>query len=402
MLIVVLALYHVLSVSVFSSSIPMDGKVTVMGKVVGNPGMTGKRKSSFDISLHLVRDELDCYGSAKGRLHVISKEEEICSGDEVVLSGKLLDGGLFIADSVLVKSHSLLYGVKRMSLGFIRDRLSVLPEDERELASRLLLASGNAATYEIAAKAREKGVSHVFALSGMHLELIFNFATFLLIWIPSDEKRKRLVLIPLVVFSFLSSFGASLLRALLMRGLKAFFPKLEMDEVLSFSFLLQAYISPMMLLSAGGLLSYMSISMILFLTGHAENLGKIASSFLMTSGCLLSTGLYSISAFDSFTLSGLLYSPVVSFVVRVFMMLLLLFVLLPFPFIPKLLGALYSALMYILELPNFDIGLGYGKSYISTGAVFIVLFLYSCGKKRGFGLEFLHCVEPELRKHKRT
>lgn len=402
LLIAMIALQHVLSVFVFSSSLPINGKVTLMGKVVGNPGMTGKRKASFDISVSLVRDDLDSYGTAKGRLHVLSKEEELYSGDEVVLVGKLLDTGLFAADSVLVTSHGYLYDIRRSCLGFVKDRLKCLPENERELASRLLLASGDAATYEIATLARDKGVSHVFALSGMHLELIFNFATFLLIWIPSDEKRKRLVLIPLVIFSFLSSFGASLLRALLMRGVKALFPKLEMDEVLCFSFLLQAYISPMMLLSAGGVLSYMSISMILFLSPYLEKLGKIPSSILITSGCLLSTGLYSMAKFDSFTLSGLLYSPVVSSIVRVFMMLLLLMVALPFPFIPRILGYIYSLLMYILHIPNVELALGQESSYILTAAVFIPLFLYSCGKKRGFGLDFLHCVESELRKHKRT
>ena len=401
-MVAVIALCHVLSVSVFSSSLPLQGKVTLMGKVVGNPGMTGKRKSSFDVKATLVRDDLDSYGTAKGRLHVLSKEEELYSGDDVILVGRILDRELFIAESVLVTSHGSLYHLKRSSLAFVKDRLKCLPENERELASRLLLASGDLAAYEISDLARDKGVSHVFALSGMHLELIFNFATFLLIWIPSDERRKRLVLIPLILFSFLSSFGASLLRALLMRGVKALFPDLEMDEVLCLSFLIHAYISPMMLLSAGGVLSYMSISMILFLSPYLEKLGKISSSILVTSGCLLSTGLYSISQFDSFTFSGLLYSPIVSSVVRLFMTLLLVMVAIPLPFMSKLLGYIYSLLMYILDIPNVELELGHKSSYILTVAVFIPLFLYSCGKKRGFGLDFLHCVESELRKHKRT
>ena len=401
-LVVVIALYHVFSVSVFSASVPVDGNITMIGKVVGNPGMTGKRKSSFDIEVMMVRNRMDSYGSARGHLHVISKEEEISSGDEVVLSGSLLDDSLFIADSVMVKSHSLLYPIRRRCLSFVRSRLGVLPEDERELALRLILASGENASYEIGEKARAKGVSHVFALSGMHLELIFDSASLALIFIPSDDKRRKLVLIPLIVFSFLSSFGASLLRALLMRILKTFLPDLEMDETLCLSFLIQAYISPLMLLSAGGILSYMSIAAILFLSSFAEKLGRLSSSFLITSGCLLATGVYSMKTFESFTMAGLLYSPVVSILVRFYMMLLLVMLFVPLSILPWLLQHVYGVLIYILNLPDSCMDIGFDISYISTVAVFISLFLYSCGKKKGFGLCFQHCVEPELRKHKRT
>ena len=400
LLVVVIALYHVFSVSTFSSSIEADGSIAILGRVVGNPGMTGKRKSSFDIEVELVRNRLDLYGSAKGHLHVISKEEELYSGDEVVLSGKLLDGELFIADSVVVSEHGYLYRMKRSCIGYVRNRLSVLPEEERELALRLILASGDSAAYEIGEKARAKGVSHVFALSGMHLELIFNLASLALVFIPSDERRKRIVMVPLIVFSFLSSFGASLLRALLMRFLRCIFPGLEMDETLCLSFLLQAYLSPMMLLSAGGILSYMSIAAILFLSSYTKELPGILSSLLITSGCLLSTGFYSMMTFSSFTFAGLLYSPLVSSVVRLYMTLLLLMLVIPLPIIPPLLQHIYRLLIYILELPDFPLDLGFEISYISTAAVFISLFLYSCGKKRGFGLCFQHCVEPELRKHK--
>lgn len=400
LLVAVIALYHVFSVSTFSSSIPSGGDITILGSVVGNPGMTGKRKSSFDIEAKMVRNSFDQYGTAKGHLHVISKEEELYSGDEVVLTGKLLDGELFIADGVIVKGHGYLYRLKRSCVGYVRKRLGVLPEDERELALRLILASGDSAQYEIGEMARSKGVSHVFALSGMHLELIFNFASLALIFIPSDERRRRIVLVPLVIFSFLSSFGASLLRALLMRFLKSMFPSLEMDETLCYSFLIQAYISPMMLLSAGGILSYMSISAILLLSSYTERLGCITSSLLITSGCLLSTGFYSMMTFSSFTISGLLYSPLVSIVVRIYMTLLLLMLALPLPFISPLLQLLYRALIYILEMPDFNLDMSFKNSYISTVAVFILLFSYSCSKKRGFCLCFQHCVEPELRKHK--
>ena len=400
LLLVLISLYHVFMVSTFSSSIVSSGDMTILGNVVGNPGMTGKRKSSFDVEVKLLKDEMGFYGSGKGRVHVISKEEEIYSGDVVVLSGRFLDDELFFSDGVVVRNHGYLYSFRRRCLGFIRGRVSVLSEDVRELSLRLLLGSGDAATYEIGEMARAKGVSHVFALSGMHLEIIFNFASLALIFIPSDETRGRMVLVPLVLFSFLSSFGASLLRALLMRALKAVFPKLSMDETLCFAFVIHAYISPMMILSAGGSLSYMSIAAILLLSKWTENLGGISSSFLITSGCLLSTGFYSMRTFDSFTLSGLLYSPLVSFVVRIFMTLLLVLVILPLPFIPWLLDLVYRVLLHMLNLPDILGCLGFDVAYMSTAAVFMLLLSYSCGQKKGFGLCFQHCVEPELRKHK--
>ncbi len=122
-------------------------------------------------------------------------------------------------------------------------------------------------TYQI------NGISHLFAVSGMHLSL---FATVLLVILKKvNEKIKYLIIILIFIFfSFLTNYSPSILRALILYILvtinKAFKLNIKTIYLLIIDFILLLLYNPFYIYNIGFIFSF-TISFSLILTTHIIN-----------------------------------------------------------------------------------------------------------------------------------
>lgn len=360
LLIVVVSASYALEVSTFSISI-CEADVSVLGcRVLRDPSFLPSRSSSFPVAALWVGDGQGRLASAKGSIHVISPSTELYAWDEALLYGRIVDDGLFVADGVFLSSPSAFRSLRKNLSALVAGRLSSLSDGTSELALRLLLAYGYDGAFAISDMARKKGVSHVLALSGMHLEIVASAAGSMLFFVGDRKRKDMLLIVPLFLFSFLSAFGPSLLRAFISRALRSLFPSSGWELNLSCTFALHAVLSPCSLFSAGSVLSYLSIAaMHSAIRTHGEC--RPVRSVAITASCLAATMPYSFVTFGSYSLLAFVFSPVMSFLVRIFLGYLTIFLFLPLP--GTVLEILYSLIRLVLSADIEDIPLGFAESY---------------------------------------
>ena len=211
-------------------------------------------------------------------------------------------------------------------------------------------------------------------------------------------------MLPLLAFTFLSGFRASLLRALIFRALFTFFPSMEREDVFALTFSIHAMLFPQSLMRAGAVFSYLSVAGLLLLSERLESLSfrilRIRFSFIFTSlSCLLFTIPYSYAIFGEYTLSGIIYTPPVNFLVSLYMALLLLFLALPIP--TAVFTFLYSILMRVLSLRYFSEPCDDFLAYFLALFVTALLILLSFLKRRKIAIMLKPCGISITRRRKR-
>lgn len=218
-----------------------------------------------------------------GRLYSVSEAENVFeTGSRVFLEGSFSEGSFFC-------KNAASYGFDKGFLSFFR-KIRALG---RLKFKRLLYKWGNAGglllallsgareytELEVSENFKRAGLSHVLALSGMHLSLFSGLALFM----GNTVNRKKLSLILQLclvsLFVWFAGFSPSLLRAFICVFVLLFqmvinIERSEMLLVLCFSFFVQTVISPNDLTNTGFILSYGALCGIL-MTG--EFLRKVLS-----------------------------------------------------------------------------------------------------------------------------
>ena len=176
---------------------------------------------------------------------------------------------------------------------------------------------------------KNAGLSHILALSGMHLSMFSSIAVFL----GNKVGRKKITfiirIIALLIFVWFAGFSPSLLRAficamLLLISSIASVDQPDMLMILCFSFLLQTVISPSDLMNAGFLLSYGALAGILLTNKQLFKFygkftpGYIAASLSSSTGANLFTAPISLKMFGSFSPIGIIATTFVSPLVTIF------------------------------------------------------------------------------------
>ena len=325
----------------------------------------------FPAVLKYSSDDSSLFSSSSGEVYIYSGKEDVRAGDYIRCTGSFSSPSFFTAESIVVEKPSLFKNIRKSAEALLRARLHSLSDGAENLSLMLLLAISDDGDSPISIYSREKGVSHVFALSGMHLSLISSFFIPLLSLFFSEKNAKRIVLVPLFLFTFLSGFRASLLRALLFRILFSLFPRADKNVVFCLTFILHASLFPQSLMRAGAVFSYLSIAGLFLLSPVLEELSerifRFRFAFLFNSiSCLIFTIPYSFFLFESYSLSSIIYSPIINFLVSIYMGLLIIFLI--FPIFPSVLSALYSLIIRIL---SFDF---LNSSFVTIDAYCIILF----------------------------
>ncbi len=211
---------------------------------------------------------------------------------------------------------------------------------------------------------KNSGLSHILALSGMHLSLfgsISNFFTRKLF-----GKRKIALFFEFFavsIFVFFAGLSPSLCRALLCSSLSIFLRLLgikncKMINILSFVFLFHILIFPEDYKNAGFILSYGALTGILLfseiLNSHFSKIvpEKLSSSFCASLSAQIFTSPISLKLFGTFAPIGIISSVIVTPVVTLFIYLGLFFITLCliFPFFSECADFLLNLLYNLIEI----------------------------------------------------
>ena len=149
----------------------------------------------------------------------------------------------------------------------------IFPEDAKGFAKALLLGDRSDISYEINTALKVSGISHIIAVSGLHVSIVFSLIYTLL------AKRRILsciVVIPvLILFAAVVGFTPSVTRACVMQSLMliamAFDREYDAKTELAFAVLVMLAANPMAVLSVSLQLSVMSVLGILMFSERIKS-----------------------------------------------------------------------------------------------------------------------------------
>ena len=193
----------------------------------------------------------------------------------------------------------------------------------------LLCGAKEYTSSEVSLSFKNAGLSHILALSGMHLSMFSGIAMFLGKKIGRKKLSFIIRIIALLLFVWFAGFSPSLLRAFLC----SFFmiiaslsnvEKPDLLLILAFSFLCQTIISPSDIYNSGFILSYTALAGILLTNNYFRSIynrflpGYFANSLGSSTGAQVFTTPVSLGLFGTFAPIGIIATSIVSPVVTVF------------------------------------------------------------------------------------
>lgn len=361
-------------------------KITAIeGKIKSSPSKNSAGTYTADFELFYVQDENSATTEAEGvvkiyiptamaesyfpgKLYSASKSKKkffFEKGEICIFEGVLKSGKFYVKNCRKCFFEETLFGkINRIRslcrLQFMRIMYSW--NDGGGLLLSLLCGVREYTKESTGNAFKRAGLSHILALSGMHLSMFSAIALF----IGDRIKRKRVSTIirisAVFVFVWFAGFSPSLERAFicsmtLIISEIAGCRKPDMLLVLSFSFLVQSIISPSHIQNAGFILSYAALAGILltqkfFMIITSRFLPKIISSSLSSSlGAQTTTAPISLKMFGTFSPFGTIATIVVSPLVTVFIYsgLVLIILSMIFPFMQKPGGFFINFLYNIIE-----------------------------------------------------
>ena len=396
-LLVLSVLFMVFSSAITKSSLsfgfPEDEVVAVYGQVVQDSAQKKGRMAGYRLSLEAAEDRKGSIISARGSVYVLSEQAECFYGDSVRVSGHPSDG--IIIGSTTLRNRPWSAELRAMTVSWIRNRLR--GSGAGELAMRLLLGAGEDGVYSLADDARLSGLSHVLALSGMHLSILASILSVPLLFLPWKGARRFIISSFLFLFSFVSGWRPSLMRAFIFRMLLS--RNIRIDEAFLLSALILFSVFPSAVTDLGAEYSFISLAAIFLFSSHIDRgirtLLPLPPSFSLSAAASASALLFSIpltlSVFGCYQLGAIITSLPLTAMISIYMGLSLLALALP-PLHP-LLDTVYSVLESLFRASAFFPELYSIHGYlvlILASVVLMVLGLLSSGY-----------VEPELQQHKR-
>ena len=246
----------------------------------------------------------------------------------------------------------LLY---RTHLRFLINRLLYGWEKAGSLLLALLTANKDFISLEDSSSFRNAGLSHVLALSGMHLSIIGFLSTFFVSFLSNKKAIKLILIASSFVFLFFAGASPSLIRAFLMLTLIAvarlLYIKVNLLGVLCFTFTIHLMLFPEDSLSLSFILSYSALFGILvcskaisyFLNSFTPDV--LNESISASLGATFFTIPIIAISIKQIALIGIISTCVISPLISIFIILGIIFI-----FLSLLFPQLYEILGYLLNL----------------------------------------------------
>ena len=376
----------------FISALPASSINQISGQLVASPAKCSDGVYySSKFKLNSVKGKGGIKGSASGIVQVYIPVEAV----EAFFPGKLYSsavrigaflweaGGLYCTKGRFDKEGSRFYITECTHSEFSRTlygRFDYIRALCRLQFKRLMYSWGTAGglllallcgakeytSSEISLSFRNAGLSHILALSGMHLSMFSGIAMFFGKKIGRKKLSFIIRIIALILFVWFAGFSPSLLRAficsmLLIIAALANVKQPDMLIILAFSFLCQIIISPQDLYSSGFILSYSALAGILLTNKFFRRLyirifpSYIASSLGSSTGAQIFTAPISLKLFGSFSPIGVIATTIVSPVITIFiysgLALIILSLIIPILSVPSafFMNLQYTIIKYLVD-----------------------------------------------------
>lgn len=333
------------------SIIPMEDINYLQGKITSSLVKTSN-KNYYSSSLQVFSSSSekitsDCYGKIKvffpsnmveaffpGKLYSTSGKEKNLyeSGAFVKIKGNFIKGNFYVKECISCEFSNDIKGKiasLRAKLRIHFKRLMYSWGDAGGLLLALLAGAKEYTDFSLANAFKKSGLSHILALSGMHLSMFSGIANFF----GNKIGRKKLTFIirfiALIIFVWFAGFSPSLLRAFICSFLILFASVFNVKNpdmliILSFSFFIQIIISPSDLTNIGFILSYGALAGIL-LTHHFFYRYYIklfppfiSASLSASTGAQIITAPISLKVFGSFSPIGIIATTITSPFITIF------------------------------------------------------------------------------------
>ncbi|HAK69324.1 MAG TPA: hypothetical protein DCM57_06650 [Treponema sp.] len=373
--------------SPYFAAIPIEDVFAISGTVDSNP-VKSSSGTCYTVSLRLssvsTEKKEDCLSSAggiisvripsslveavyPGRLYSLGTGALLVeAGEKIYCTGKWSRKyNAFIAETALYRGHTPgFFGSIshiRAKSRLIFKRLLFSWSSAGGLVLSLLSGSREYLENGVGDSFRNAGLSHILALSGMHLSFFAGLAGGAGKTLGGKKIRTFAQLAGILFFVWFAGLSPSLFRALICSLLAiisrfVFCRKTDTFEILCAAFLLHSVLRPGDLFSAAFLLSYGALAGILLLGDSvsrvlAKSLPPSLSSPLSASFAAQSaTCPISISLFGSFTPIGIVSTVFVSPVVSLFLTLSVIFIILSLaiPFLSPAFGVIMNTLYKLI------------------------------------------------------
>lgn len=236
-------------------------------------------------------------------------------------------------------SSCRLLAVRRRAVGAFTEKIQLVYGQKSYLAEALLTGSRDNMDPVLKEQFRRAGVSHVLALSGMHLGIIALFVFFIVRRFAGPRLSILTVNAVNVLYLIIAGISPSLFRAVIMFFLvsvgKLMGAKVSLMRVLVFTFSLSLMIFPEYFFSISFQLSFLALAgILLFTTSIAAALEKVMPELIATGiacslAAVIMTAPVTFCNFGVVYPAGIITSMVISPVVTLYMCLGLTCVLVP-------------------------------------------------------------------------
>ena len=345
----------------FASLIPLTYVYKIEGKLVSNPvkSSSGKNTYSADILVNKVKSKNGAESSARGNVKLLlpaemaekyypgkiytalkQKESEPLifeTGNHFVLTGKMIDSGellFFKVESATARGFSNdFFGKIQKFRALCRIQFKRLMYGWGNAGGLLLalLSGSREYTEQVTVEGfKNAGLSHILALSGMHLSLFGGIAFLFGSAVTRRSIADFLQLSAVIFFVWFAGLSPSLFRAMVSSFIVFFNSFLRMKRfkgltVLSATFLIHLVIfpehlkSPAFMLSYGALAGIMSIGQVIKFFLGKRLFPKISSALSDSAGAQVFTAPVTLSLFGKLMPIGILSSVILNPVVIFFL-----------------------------------------------------------------------------------
>ena len=281
---------------------------------------------------------------------------------EKVRPGK--DGASFSAKKMLpLGSRNSFFAIRKAAVQAFTEKIQLVYGEKSFLAEALLTGSRDNMDPQFKEQFRRAGVSHVLALSGMHLGIIALFVFFIVRRFAGPRLSILAVNAVNILYLLMAGISPSLLRAVIMFALvslgKMMGARVSLMRVLVFTFSLSLMIFPGYFFSLSFQLSFLALAgLLMFTTPISDSLERVMPGFLATGiacslAAVIMTAPITSCNFGVLYPAGIMSSMVISPVVTLYICLGLACVLIPAPLLESsglLQQPVLTLLYYLIEL----------------------------------------------------